>query len=266
MSTAPDPLPAASAAPGAGPPPPTARHWPGATRRDAAWLGLAWLVVLAWDFSGADLAVSRTVGGPDGFPLRDHWLLSTVLHTGGRWAAWGLWLGLALDAWRTRPDGRPAHGGHTASPARHERIAAVLAVLGASWLVPSLKRLSRSSCPWDLAGFGGTGNWVPHWLPGVVDGGPGGCFPSGHAVAAFAFIPAVLLWRRARPGEARRAAWAIAVVGSVFGLVQMVRGAHFVSHTAWSAWLCGAWGLLCLEAHARWANGRRHRWPGPPGK
>lgn len=33
------------------------------------------------------------------------------------------------------------------------------------------------------------------------------------------------------------------VVGTLFGWAQMARGAHYPSHTLWSAWLC--W-LVCV--------------------
>ena len=45
------------------------------------WLWAALLLAtLAWDASGADLAVMATLGDTSGFPLRDHWWLKNVMH------------------------------------------------------------------------------------------------------------------------------------------------------------------------------------------
>jgi membrane-associated PAP2 superfamily phosphatase len=118
-------------------------------------------------------------------------------------------------------------------------------------LVPLLKRVSSTSCPWDLAEFGGSVRYVQHWLPGVTDGGPGHCFPSGHAVSAFAFFGLYFRWREQRPKMALLGLALILLFGLAYGWAQLVRGAHFVSHSAWSAWLC--WTLACVAAQGqRW--------------
>lgn len=88
---------------------------------------------------------------------------------------------------------------------------------------------------------------MPHWLPGLVDGGPGHCFPSGHAVAAFAFFGVYFFWRARRPALARLALAGVFALGIAFGWAQWVRGAHFVSHTLWSAWLCWVIGALAFR-------------------
>jgi membrane-associated PAP2 superfamily phosphatase len=38
----------------------------------------------------------------------------------------------------------------------------------------------------------------------------------------------------------------------VLGLAQQVRGAHYMSHTLWSAWACWVAGLLVEEAVQAW--------------
>lgn len=121
--------------------------------------------------------------------------------------------------------------------------------------MPTIKRGSATSCPWDLAEFGGTARFVPHWAWGGSDGGPGHCFPSGHAVAAFAFFALHFAWRETHPAIAHR--WLFATLGGglVFGAAQVMRGAHFVSHVGWSAWAC--WTITALVAPIS----RRRRWP-----
>lgn len=216
-----------------------------------AWLaaaaGLA--AVLLWEAAGWDLAAARVYGQSSGFALRDAWLTRDLLHDGGRWLAAALLLLLGWDAWRPL----------LAGPSRHARAFWLAVIVASMLLVPLPKRLSLTSCPWELAEFGGVAAYVPHWLPGVADGGPGHCFPSGHAVAAFGFFGLYFLWRGERPRLARAALAATLLFGIVFGWAQLARGAHFVSHTLWSAWLC--WTLACAAAalQARFGNTRATR-------
>ncbi len=209
------------------------------SRRTLIGLVAGLLVLAAWEAGGLDLALSAWAGGAAGFPLRQHLLTRTVLHDGGRWLALAVLAALVADA--IRPI--------VAGPTPNERRLGVLIVVVALLAVPALKRFSATSCPWDLAAFGGTWPYVPHWRLGSTDGGPGHCFPSGHAVSAFAFLGAAFAWQRSRPGLAR--AWMLGVVafGLLFGAAQLLRGAHYLSHTLWSAWLCwavaaGGWALL----------------------
>lgn len=207
-------------------------------RGDAAVSLLGLVALVGWEISGFDLVVSGWFGGAGGFAWRDAWLTSTLLHDGGRIAAWALLAVMAADALR------PLHPG----PSRAERRRWLGVTVACLLLVPALKRASRSSCPWDLSPFGGLAAYVPHWRLGLVDGGPGHCFPSGHAVAAFAFFSGYFLWRSHRPVAARRWLVAVCLAGAVFGAVQVARGAHFVSHVLWSEWIC--WVVFALAARA----------------
>lgn len=204
------------------------------SRRDA-WIALwALLALVLWETSGLDLRLTRWIATPTGFPWRDSFLASRVLHDGGRALAWTM-MGLLVWDW-VRP--------FAAGPSQAQRARGIVVVLAGLLLVPLLKRFSTTSCPWDLLEFGGRAPYIPHWLIAMPDGGPGRCFPSGHAVAAFAFFGVYFLWRHHRPGAARIALLSVLVLGIVFGWAQWVRGAHFVSHTLWSAWLCWATAAL----------------------
>ena len=59
------------------------------------------LALLAWDASGMDLSLAAWSGSTAGFPLRDNWWLTAVMHDGAHWLAWALVLLLALAAWFT---------------------------------------------------------------------------------------------------------------------------------------------------------------------
>lgn len=209
-------------------------------------LGLLLLLVLAWDAWGADLALSAWLGGNRGFPLRDPGSWATQAHEAGRVLSGVLLGALLIDAvWPTPPWRRSrASSGPPLASRRWTAAFTLLALLA----VPALKRLSATSCPWDLAEFGGVTPWVSHWAWQVVDGGPGHCFPSGHAVAALAFYVPALAWHRHDPGARRLAVFGVTVAGLLFGAVQMMRGAHYLSHVLWSAWLCLAIATVALAA------------------
>lgn len=216
-----------------------ARPW----ARDAALLAGTLLLVLAWDVASGDRVLSAWAGGAAGFPLRAPGTWASRLHEAGRvLSAGGLALLAAHALWRRRD---AAH--------RWTLFATLLTLLA----VPALKRLSSTSCPWDVADFGGSVPYVPHLWWWLSDGGPGHCFPSGHAVGAFAFLVPALALRLRSP---RRAGWALAAVtllGLLFGAVQVMRGAHYLSHVLWSGWLC-----LALAVVAEWC---RPAWARPSG-
>lgn len=228
-------------------------------------------LLLAWDFSGADLAVMRLLGDAQGFAWRDSFVAAELLHRGGRIVAWGLFVALFIAAWRA-----PRQSAATASlPSQGERLFWLAATLVCVLLITGLKTQSSTSCPWDLAEFGGTASYISHWqlnprlaswwgITPANDGGAGRCFPSGHAVAAVCFFSQYFLWRKHRP--ARALAWlgAVLLLATLFGAAQAVRGAHYPSHTAWAAWLSWMFYLgadrLGLAIHSS-ADGARNPAP-----
>lgn len=196
----------------------------------------ALLLVMLWDAFGADLAMAHLAGGPAGFAWKDSAWASRA-HTWGRNAS-GAGLALLLVA-LVRPIGPLRAIG------RGERAWLLLVTAGAMLLVTALKHGSTTSCPWDLQAFGGTARHLSHWRWGESDGGPGRCFPAGHASAAFAFVAGYFALRLARPRAARVWLSVALLAGLSFGLVQQLRGAHFASHTLWTAWLCWTFALAC---------------------
>lgn len=187
-------------------------------------------MVLAWDASGLDLPMARLAGNAQGFAWRDDAALVLWLHEVPRLLSW-LCVGVLLAAIRWP-------FGLLRDLTRHERVQLALTVLASVLAVSLLKTSSRTSCPWDLSEFGGTARYVSHWAWGALDGGPGRCFPAGHASAAFAYVGGWFVLRRSMPRAA--AVWlAVAMLlGLVLGLMQQWRGAHYMSHTLWTAWVC----------------------------
>ena len=207
--------------------------------RDLTILGIGLAALVAWDAVGLDLPIERLIGNAGGFSLRDHWFVSGLLHTQVRAVAWALGVALAVGIWKPLP--------FAAGLDRRERIAWALSAGACALLIALLKRASLTSCPWSLAEFGGAATYVSHWLVGRSDGGPGHCFPAGHASAALCFLPAYFIFRRTAPVTARRWLIGALLAGAILTLVQMVRGAHYLSHSLWTGWYC--WGIGVATVH-----------------
>lgn len=202
------------------------------------WPLLALILLLAWDASGLDLWAMRLVGDAGGFAWRDLWVTKSLIHEGGRLVSYAAMA--FVVAVNLVPRLLPALQ-------RRERTWWLVTTLVCLALISLLKRASLTSCPWDLTEFGGAARYVSHWAWGVRDGGGGHCFPSGHASAAFAYLAGGWVLARAYPRAARAWALAVVVLGVIYGLGQMARGAHYPSHTMWTGWLC--WATTVVAVH-----------------
>ena len=139
------------------------------------------------------------------------------------------------------------------------RLQLALGTLVALLVVSGIKLHSHTSCPWDLREFGGVATHVSHWAWGVLDGGTGGCFPAGHASAGFAFLGGFFVFRHVLPRTAARWLAGALAVGLIFGLAQQVRGAHYMSHTLWTAWLCWSTAAVLDAAVSGWVRFAKSR-------
>ena len=218
-------------------------------RRDATWIALSLLALLAWDASGLDLTVERWFGDAQGFSLKNQWFFSHVLHDGGRWVSAAAIVAVLINVFRPWPFACEMN-----AATRCWWFAVTVVCL---LLIPTLKQLSATSCPWDLAEFGRSAQHVSHWAFGVNDGGPGRCFPSGHASAAFSLFGGWFALRGTSPRAARRWLAGVWVCGLLFSVAQTVRGAHYPSHSMWTAWVCFTTSALLWHAAQPLLNRRR---------
>jgi membrane-associated PAP2 superfamily phosphatase len=204
---------------------------------------LALAALMAWDATTGDLALARMAGSALGFPLRSNPFMVHVMHEGMRDLSWVLVISLFVAIrWPLGFLRRLSTG---------ERAQLALTVLASVIAVSLLKHASHTSCPWDLQEFGGVARYVSHWSWGLDDGGPGGCFPAGHASAAFAYVGGYFVLRRTVPRAA--AIWLVVamVAGLLLGVSQQLRGAHYMSHTFWTAWVCWTVGFVIDLAATR---------------
>jgi membrane-associated PAP2 superfamily phosphatase len=218
------------------------------TLEGAAWAALGLCALLLWDASGLDLPLARAFGGGSGFPLRDDRVLRLVLHDGAKFLAWLLAVLLCLGlVWPVGPLRQLPFA---------RRLQLVVSALLAWAIVALLKASSHTSCPWDLHDFGGVARYMSHWQGWQHDDGGGGrCFPAGHATTGFAFVGGFFALREQWPQLARR--WLVTALGAglVLGLAQQLRGAHFMSHTLWTGWICWMAAWLSDPLFARGAAG-----------
>jgi len=111
--------------------------------------------------------------------------------------------------------------------------------------VPALaglgKKYTNVFCPSEIRRYGGDVAYVKLCAPFPADDRParrGGCFPAGHASGGFALL-GLLAVRASR--RWRRGVLALGLgLGWWMGLYQMLKGAHYLSHTVTTmlvAWL-----------------------------
>jgi membrane-associated PAP2 superfamily phosphatase len=205
-------------------------------------VGFVWLAV--WDYSRFDVWMATNFADASGFALQNHWLWKGLLHDAIKPLPWLLEVVLLAAIWW------PWGTLRQLPKARRAQLA--LTTLLALLLISEIKLHSHTSCPWDLKQFGGVAVYVSHWALGVADGGSGGCFPAGHASAGFAFLGGFFAFKHFLPRVARRWLVGALVAGLVMGVAQQVRGAHYMSHTLWTAWLCWACAALVDAAVNAW--------------
>ena len=212
--------------------------------RPVAWTILTFLLLLIWDAAGLDLALAGLAGTPTGFPWRNNGFLVHVMHEGFRALSWLLLFALvAAIRWPV---------GLLRRLRRRDRVQLAFSALAGVLVVSLAKQASATSCPWDLQAFGGVAHYVSHWAWGLRDGGPGGCFPAGHASAGFAYVGGWFVLRRVSPAGARTWLVCALAAGLLMGLAQQLRGAHYMSHTLWTAWLCWTTGFVLDTALQLW--------------
>ncbi|MEQ1582038.1 MAG: phosphatase PAP2 family protein [Steroidobacteraceae bacterium] len=166
---------------------------------------------------------TRWIGG-------ESWWTNEFLHEGGRWAM-RIVAVAALVMWGVGKFS-PRYV-HFKRPASYVAIAIILS----TGLVGLIKSQTNIDCPSDLAGFGGDRPHVGLFQDRPDDLPHAACFPAAHSSSGFALFAFYFLWRE-RDRRLAHAGVALGLVtGVLFGIAQQSRGAHFISHDVWSAFL-----------------------------
>jgi len=111
-----------------------------------------------------------------------------------------------------------------------------LAVLNHSWVKNVLIAayvviLLQWLGPWSMTAA------LPHGFLWVLKNENGHCFPGGHASTGFAFMTGYFVYRLSNPKRAYFFLFSGFILGFAMGWAQMMRGAHFLSHNLWTAWV-----------------------------
>jgi len=179
------------------------------------------------------------------FPMQHAWIAERFNHVILKTALSVLGASvIVLALWDTiRP-----YRNWTASRRIGMRVVAMSAVLVPS-AISLMKHASVSHCPWDLQRYGGSAPYVRllEWVPGGI--GAGHCMPAGHASSALWLISIAAFWWPHRRRTAILVASAMLALGLTVGWLQQLRGAHFLTHTLWSAWVACVlvWGIYLFN-------------------
>lgn len=173
------------------------------------------------------------------FPLRHWWwseMFSHILLKRGLVILGLIFIGVAV--WDL------ARPGRWSSLRRVQLRVVALCALLIPLLTATLKWASSSHCPWDLERYGGSEPYLRllDVLPAGIE--PGHCLPAGHASSALWLISIAVFFLPGRPRAAAGAYLVFLAAGMGLGWLQQLRGAHFLTHTLWSAW------IACVVFHA----------------
>ena len=171
------------------------------------------------------------------FTLRGHPILNVWLHTGIKWVMVCVALvSLALAI--------SAHWLVKLKPYQSALFWVFIGLVLSTSAVAILKHDSMHACPWDLTIYGGDLPFFDLFKNPPAGTKSGGCFPAGHPSGGFALIAFYFAFRRYRARFAGAMLWLGILMGLAMGLVQIIRGAHFLSHVLWSGWV--VWLTLLL--------------------
>lgn len=159
-----------------------------------------------------------------------NWWVNAFIHVGGRWLIRGI-VAAALSLWIATFVGSHLRG--LRRPAAYFLLATVLSI-GVTGL---LKTITNVDCPWDLSVFGGRFPFVKLFADRPDALRHAHCFPAAHASTGYALLALYFVFRDGSTLIARLGLGLGIGAGLVFGIAQQARGAHFVSHDLWSAFL-----------------------------
>jgi len=191
-------------------------------------LGLFWVTVTSWD----EVISQRMYSS---FWLDRH---ADLVNAWYRWPKLAsICAALCVIGFALR--GRnPFTGVAVQTPTRHYLVVALLTIPILTWLV---REGSASACPRDLAAFGGELAQRPFLDFSWQAIGSGRCNPSGHMSSYSWWLALCFL----RPPQRRGLGVLVLCIVAMFALgsVQILKGAHFMSHLIFSVWWAG---VACL--------------------
>lgn len=190
-------------------------------------VGLAACAVL-FSESGLDAALSALFydGARHQFLISTGGWIELIGHRVGKFVVLTCWLLLAATGFATF---------WIPGLAAHRRLAwtLVLAMALGPGAVTLLKAINSHPCPWSLKEFGGTAENSASWFVSRIEAGQ--CFPGGHAAGGFSIVALGFAGAVLRRPRLCRGGLSLGLgVGTAFSILQVAKGAHFMSHNLWA--------------------------------
>jgi membrane-associated PAP2 superfamily phosphatase len=183
------------------------------------------------------------------FPLKEDVFLVKVMHQGLKnlmIVISLMMLGLWFFGLKILKSASPSKNSNSWIQTYHRQFLWVfVAMVISTSIISILKHISNHACPWDLLFYGGTQPLIPLFGNLPIGAVPGHCFPGGHASGGFALIAIYFGFRDSLPKLAKVGLILGLVLGFAMGWGQMMRGAHFMSHNLWTAWV--VWVILLAQ-------------------
>jgi membrane-associated PAP2 superfamily phosphatase len=134
-------------------------------------------------YSGLDNWLAQNIYQANlGWGLRDHWLVESVIHSGGRYLVFAIVSSMLIAVVLSYLP-RFKHNKYLPL-SRYLALSTALAILA----VAVFKQASNLPCPWDMSMFGGNRADIKIHQVFSTELANGHCFPSGHASGGYAFF------------------------------------------------------------------------------
>jgi membrane-associated PAP2 superfamily phosphatase len=199
-----------------------------------AFAALAIFWIGHWTDIDLQLADAMYDQASTSFPWRDSWLADTFNHQILK-VVMTILGATVIAAAVTDAIWPQRHFNHAGRRVRLRIIACSAALV--PLVISLLKQRSNSHCPWDLARYGGTEPYLRLFDALPVGVPPGHCLPAGHASSSLWLVAIAVWWLPAAPRKAVTVMGGTLALGLAVGWLQQLRGAHFLTHTLWSAWI-----------------------------
>lgn len=172
------------------------------------------------------------------WPYKHSWFAEQILHLGGRGfvelvaiGSLAIWVLIRLNYLKSFRN-------------HHRRFLFLTTSIALSTgIVAALKYSINRHCPWEYESLGGVVPYVGLFEPSPLGYPIGHCFPGAHPATGFSLMALYFVFLGLNKRIAFIGLFFSFILGSIFTLDQMARGAHFISHGWWSAYIC--W-LVCL--------------------
>ena len=192
------------------------------------------ILIFAFPIGGAlDLYfIQPWVSQTGGFPLRDNWYLVDLNHKIFKKILITFYVSI-LFIWLA------SFKVEKLKPYRWQAGYLFWLIILSTSLIGLLKSQSAHACPWNMT------HETPTGYIWVFSATHGHCFPGGHASTGFALLVGFFVFRLSNPKIAYSFLILGFIIGSILGWGQMMRGAHFLSHNLWTAWIIFALNTAC---------------------